>query len=42
MSKEVSGEDEGVTLSECIADGRVSVPERMSFPKWQAWRRGEG
>ena len=42
MSKEVSGEDEGVTLSECIADGRVSIPERMSFPKWQAWRRGEG
>ena len=42
MSKEVSGEDEGVTLSECIADGRVPVPERMSFPKWQAWRRGEG
>ena len=42
MSKEVSGEDEGVTLSECIADGRVPVPDRMSFPKWQAWRRGEG
>ena len=42
MSKEVSGEDEGVTLSECIADGRVPVPERMSFPKWQSWRRGEG
>ena len=42
MSKEVAGEDEGVTLSECIADGRVPVPDKMSFPKWQAWRRREG
>ncbi|CAK9071601.1 unnamed protein product, partial [Durusdinium trenchii] len=42
MSKEVAGEEEGVTLSECIADGRVPVPDKMSFPKWQAWRRKEG
>ena len=42
MSKEVAGEPEGVTLSECIADGRVPVPDRMSFPKWQAWRKDEG
>ena len=42
MSKEVAGENEEVTLSECIADGRVPRPERMSFPKWQAWRKDEG
>ena len=42
LSKEVAGEEEGVTLSECMADGRVPVPDKMSFPKWQAWRRKEG
>ena len=31
-SKEVSGEADGVTLAECLADGRVPVPDRMSFP----------
>ena len=35
MSKEVAGEGEGVTLLECIADGRVPQPERMSLSKWQ-------
>ena len=42
MSKEVAGEDEGVTPTECIADGRAPVPDKMSFLKWQAWRRREG
>ena len=41
-SKEVSGEADGVTLSQCLADGRVPVPDRMSFPKWQQWRKAEG
>ena len=41
-SKEVSGEADGVTLAECLADGRVPVPDRMSFPKWQQWRKAEG
>ena len=41
-SKEVSGEADGVTLAECFADGRVPVPDRMSFPKWQQWRKAEG
>ncbi|CAK9017668.1 Pro-Pol polyprotein, partial [Durusdinium trenchii] len=42
MSKEVADQPEGVTLGECIADGRVPVPEEMSFFKWQAWRKVEG
>ena len=29
-SEEVSGEADGVTLSQCLADGRVPVPDRMS------------
>ena len=41
-SKEVSGEADGVTLAECLADGRVPVPDRMSFPKWQQWRKADG
>ena len=41
-SKEVSGEADGVTLSQCLADSRVPVPDRMSFPKWQQWRKAEG
>ena len=41
-SKEVSGEADGVTLSQCLADGRVPVSERMNFPKWQQWRKAEG
>ena len=36
------GEADGVTLSQCLADGRVPVPDRMSFPKWQQWRKAEG
>eukprot|EP00434_Breviolum_minutum_P016187 symbB.v1.2.014263.t1/scaffold1033.1/size247163/1 len=41
-SKEVSGEADGATLSQCLADGRVPVPDRMTFPKWQQWRKAEG
>ena len=36
MSKEVAGEAERVTFSECIADGPVPVPDKTTFPKWQA------
>ena len=42
MSREVAGEEEGVTLAECLADGRIPIPEKMTFPKWQAWRKAEG
>ncbi|CAK9002134.1 Retrovirus-related Pol polyprotein from transposon 412 [Includes: Protease [Durusdinium trenchii] len=42
MSKEVADQPEGVTLGECIADGRAPVPEEMSFFKWPAWRKVEG
>ena len=39
MSQEVSGEELGVTLLDCIRDGRVPRPEEMS---WQRWRKREG
>ena len=42
MSREVAGEEEGVTLLEAIRDGRVPTPEEMTFPRWQAWRRAAG
>ncbi|CAK9039750.1 unnamed protein product [Durusdinium trenchii] len=42
MSREVAGEEEGVTLLEAIRDGRVPTPEEMTFPQWQAWRRAAG
>ena len=42
MSQEVSGEELGVTLLDCIRDGRVPRPEEMSFPAWQRWRKREG
>ena len=31
MSREVAGEDEGATLAECLADGRIPIPEKMTF-----------
>ena len=42
MSKEVSGQPEGVTLLECINEGAVPFPERMSFVRWLEWRRQTG
>ena len=42
MSQEVSGEELGVTLLDCIRDGRAPRPEEMSFPAWQRWRKREG
>ena len=42
MSKEVSGQAEGVTLLECINEGAVPFPERMSFVRWLEWRRQTG
>eukprot|EP00435_Cladocopium_sp_Y103_P070553 s267_g35.t1 len=42
MSAEVSGEAEGVTLIEAIEAGRIATPGELSFPHWQAWRRGPG
>ncbi|CAJ1420832.1 unnamed protein product, partial [Effrenium voratum] len=32
----------GVTLLELIRSGAIETPEEMSFPRWQAWRRGPG
>ena len=42
MSTEVSGEAEGVTLIEAIEAGRIATPGELSFPQWQAWRKGPG
>ena len=42
MSKEVSGQPEGVTLLECINTGVVPYPERMSYVRWLEWRRQTG
>ncbi|CAL1158724.1 unnamed protein product [Cladocopium goreaui] len=35
-------EAEGVTLLDAIDAGRIPRPAEMTFPRWQAWRRGEG
>ena len=42
MSAQVSGEPEGVTLLDAITEGRVPTPGELTFPQWQAWRRGPG
>ena len=42
MSKEVSGQPEGVTLLDCINEGAFPFPERMSFVRWLEWRRQTG
>ena len=42
MSREVAGEEEGVTLLDAIDAGRIPRPVEMTFPRWQAWRRGDG
>ena len=42
MSHDVAGEEEGVRLLDAINAGRIPRPAEMSFPRWQAWRRGEG
>ena len=42
MSAEVSGEAEGVTLSECIGTGKIPVPPKMNFVNWGVWRKGPG
>ena len=42
MSREVAVEEEGVTLLDAIYAGRIPRPAEMTFPRWQAWRRGEG
>ena len=38
----MSGQPEGVTLLECINEGAVPFPERMSFVRWLEWRRQTG
>ena len=42
MSKEVSGQPEGVTLLECIEEGSVPYPGRMSYVQWLKSRRETG
>ena len=42
MSKEVSGQPEGITLLECIESGVVPYPERMSYVRWLEWRKETG
>ena len=42
MSKEVSGQPEGVTLLECINTGVVPYPERMPYVRWLEWRKETG
>ena len=42
MSKEVSGQPEGITLLECINTGVVPYPERMTYVRWLEWRKETG
>ena len=42
MSREVSGEEEGVTLIQAIEAGRIPEPGELTFGRWQAWRKGPG
>ena len=42
MSLEVSGQPEGITLIQAIEAENIPLPELMSFPKWQHWRKHEG
>ena len=42
MSKEVSGQPEGVTLLECINTGVVPYTERMPYVRWLEWRKETG
>ena len=42
MSLEVSGQPEGITLIQAIEAETIPLPEPMSFPKWQHWRKHEG
>ena len=42
MSLQVSGQPAGMTLLEAIEADIIPVPEPMTFPKWQHWRKHEG
>ena len=42
MSFEVSGQPAGTTLIQAIEADIIPVPDPMSFPKWQRWRKHEG
>ena len=42
MSLEVSGQPEGISLIQAIEAENIPLPEPMSFPKWQHWRKHEG
>ena len=42
MSLQVSGQPAGTTLIEAIEADIIPVPNPMSFPKWQHWRKHEG
>ena len=42
MSFEVSGQPAGITLIQAVEAEIICVPDPMSFPKWQHWRKHEG
>jgi len=41
-SAEVAGEAAGVTLLECIQDGRVPDPGALNYQQWLRWRKVAG
>ena len=41
-SAEVAGEPGGVTLLDCIRDGKIETPGPLSYHDWLKWRKGPG
>ena len=42
MSLQVSGQPAGMTLLEAIEAEIIPLPDPMTFPKWQHWRKLQG